>query len=72
MIVLREVRDEDMPIHFEQQCRSCHPLHYGASASMRTAEAPHGQPGELLRQLRRAYLEDALSRPGEGDRRNHE
>ncbi len=51
------------PIRFEDHCRSCHPLHYGSgSAAMRRAEAPHGEPGELIRQLRRAYLDDALPR----------
>ncbi len=51
------------PIRFEDHCRSCHPLHYGSgSTAMRTAEAPHGEPGELLRQLRRAYLDAELPR----------
>jgi hypothetical protein len=60
------------PIRFEEHCRSCHPLNYSLGSDRsrgvrtRQAEAPHGKPGELLRELRRTFLEEALPQePGE-------
>lgn len=53
------------PIGFEEHCRSCHPLNYGRGR-MRAARAHHGEPRALRRQLRLAYLDNALPRePGE-------
>jgi hypothetical protein len=60
------------PIRFEEHCQQCHTLIYsvGGDRSLgerkRQALAPHGKPGELLREVRRTYLEEALpQQPGE-------
>ncbi len=58
------------PVDFEQHCRGCHALNYArGSKNMRQAEAHHGEPGELRRQLQLAFLDDVLLRqPGETER----